>query len=165
MPNPHEIVARRLYEDLWNGRRYDVAPQLFHPDFRSPAQPGLRGAAAKLAAVRSYHIAFPDLHVTIEQLVASADRVAARWTITGTDDGGFHGRPPTGRTVTSWGVDFLEFRDGLVIGDWVGVDWLGTLVQLGITDDPWASPPPAAGSAKPAKPAPAQDNRALPRQG
>jgi hypothetical protein len=43
--------------------------------------------------------------------------------------------------VRAWTGDFLRFRDGLVISDWVGADWLGVFVQLGIVTDPW---PPTA---------------------
>ncbi|RSN19319.1 hypothetical protein DMC61_39855 [Amycolatopsis sp. WAC 04169] len=139
-----ETVARRVYTDLWNDRRYDAADDLFHPDFISPAAPELTGGAAKLAAIRGYHAAFPDLKVTIDQVVTSASQVAVRWTITGTDTGGLRGRPPTGRTVTTWGVDFLEFEDGRIVRDWVGTDWLGTLVQLGVISSPWAKPAPGS---------------------
>lgn len=134
-----EAVARRMYQDLWNDRRYDVADELFHPRFRSDAHPDLNGGAAKLAAIRSHHTTFPDLHITIDQLIAAPDQVAVRWTITGTDTGGLRGKPPTGKTVSTWGVDFLEFHDGRIIRDWVGTDWLGALIQLGITTNPWTS--------------------------
>ncbi|RSN45199.1 hypothetical protein DMC64_20395 [Amycolatopsis sp. WAC 04197] len=135
----HETVARRVYADLWNDRRYENADDLFHPHFSSPAAPELSGGAAKLAAIRVYHAAFPDLKVTIDQLVASADQVAVRWSVTGTDTGGLRGRPPTGRVITTWGVDFLEFDNGRIIRDWVGTDWLGTLVQLGAVQSPWTN--------------------------
>ncbi|MFF1611953.1 ester cyclase [Amycolatopsis sp. NPDC058278] len=141
-----EAVARRVYEDLWNDRRYDVADELFHPRFCSSAAPDLTGGAAKLAAIRGYHTTFPDLKITVDQLIAAADQVAVRWAITGTDTGGLRGRPATGRIVTTWGVDFLEFEDGRIIRDWVGTDWLGALIQLGITTDPWKNAAPGATS-------------------
>jgi hypothetical protein len=34
--------------------------------------------------------------------------------------------------MRGWVVEFLRFRDGLIIGDWVGADWLGVLQQLGV---------------------------------
>ncbi|MDX3186822.1 ester cyclase [Streptomyces sp. MN03-5084-2B] len=141
-----EAVARRVYEDLWNDQRYDVADELFHPRFRSTTAPDLAGGAAKVAAIRSYRTTFPDLKVTIDQLVATTDQAAVRWTITGTDAGGFRGKPATGRVVTTWGVDFLELEDGRIIRDWVGTDWLGTLIQLGVTADPWHNTSRGAGA-------------------
>lgn len=134
-----EEVARRLYDEVWNNREYAVADDLFHPAFRTPAVPDLRGGAAKVAAIRGYHAAFPDLHVEVEALVVGTDQVAARLVLTGTDTGGLRGRPPTGRAVRSWVAEFLTFEEGRIVGDWVGSDWLGALVQLGHVADPWGS--------------------------
>ena len=57
--------------------------------------------------------------------------------MTGTDTGGLKGRPPTGRSVRAWGVEHLGIRDGRIVSDWLGVDWLGILVQLGAIPNPW----------------------------
>lgn len=134
-----ELAARRLYNEVWNGRRYDIAEELFHSDFRTPAAPGLRGGAAKIAAIRGYHAAFPDLHVEIEDVVVGGDHVAVRLTFTGTDTGGLKGRPPTGRPVRTWAAEFLTFEQGRIVSDWVGQDWLGTFIQLGVLRDPWTA--------------------------
>lgn len=134
-----EDVVRSVYDDVWNARRYEVAEDLFHPDFTYTAAPHLRGAEAKLVAIRAYHQASPDLRVVLEDLVVTGDRAVARYTVSGSDTGGFRGRQPTGRTFSSWGVDMFGFLDGRIISDWVGVDWLGLLVQLGVLADPWAA--------------------------
>jgi predicted ester cyclase len=129
-------LSRRLYDEVWNGR-YEAAAELFHPDFTHAAAPGLRGPEAKLAAIRRYRTALPDLHVKIEDMVVQDDQVAVRASMSGTDTGGFAGRPPTGRVLQAWAVDFLGFRDHQIITDWTGADWLGTFVQLGVIDNPW----------------------------
>ncbi|HUK68790.1 MAG TPA: ester cyclase [Streptosporangiaceae bacterium] len=90
-----EQVVRGLYDEVWTGRRYEFAEDLFHPDFSYAGAPGLHGAEAKLKAIRSYHEGFPDLRVTIDDLVMSADRAVARYTFSGTDLGGVRGRQPT----------------------------------------------------------------------
>jgi predicted ester cyclase len=132
----HAAVARRLYEEIWNEQRYDVADELFHPAFEQIGIPGRGGPATKIAAIRGYHGSFPDLRVVIDELLATRDTVAARLTLSGTDTGGFRGRAPTGRPVRGWIVEFLCFREGLIIGDWVGADWLGVLQQLGMVHLP-----------------------------
>jgi predicted ester cyclase len=134
-----ELVARRFYDEVWNRRRYEVAEELFHPEFHTPAAPGVRGGAAKVVAIRGYHATFPDLRVQVEDLVASRDKVAARLTFSGTDTGGLRGRPPTGLRTRSWHAEFFTFEEDRIIGDWVGSDWLGTFVQLGIMPDPWGA--------------------------
>lgn len=132
-----EAVARRLYSEVWNEGRYDVAAELIHPDFSYAVRPDLRGPAAKLAAIRMHRVAFPDARFTIEELIVVPDRVAVRTSVTGTDTGGLPGRLPSGRAVATWSVEFLGFRDGLIVSDWVGADWLGILVQAGAVADPW----------------------------
>jgi len=132
-----EVVAKRLYDQVWNGRRYALAEELFAADYAHPSVPDLRGGAAKVAVIRGYHTAFPDLAVTVDELVAADDHVAVRLTITGTDTGGFRGKPPTGRTIDTWGVEFLCIHDGRIVEDWVGANWLGALEQLGVINSPW----------------------------
>ena len=133
-----ETVARRLYAEVWNEGRYEVADELIHPDFSYAARPDLRGPAAKLAAIRMHRTAFPDARFTVEELIVVPDRVAVRTRVTGTDTGGLAGRSPSGRAVASWSVEFLGFRDGLIVSDWVAADWLGIFVQTGAVADPWA---------------------------
>ena len=60
------------------------------------------------------------------------DTAAARFTITGTDTGGFMGMPPTGKSVTVTGMDFMRFRDGKIVEHWGEMDMLGLLQQLGV---------------------------------
>lgn len=133
-----EAVARRLYDEVWNGLDEAAALAVYHPAYTNPSAPGLVGGAAKLAVVRGYRSTFPDLAVEVEDLVVTPRRVAARLSFRGTDRGGFRGRPATGREVRVWSTEFLELDADLrVVSDWVGSDWLGTLVQLGVVADPW----------------------------
>jgi predicted ester cyclase len=108
-----------------------VADELFHPAFEQVGVPGRVGPAGKVAAIRAYHAACPDLRIVVDDLIAGPDGVAARVTLTATDTGGFREWEPTGRPVRGWIAEFFHFRDGLIVGDWVGADWLGVLQQLG----------------------------------
>ena len=54
--------------------------------------------------------AFPDLHFTIEELVAEGDIVAGRLTMSGTHEGPLMGMPPTGRSVSQDHMHFVRFR-------------------------------------------------------
>jgi len=83
--SPAVAVVEQLYEQVWNGRRYALAEELFAADYAHPSVPDLRGGAAKAAVIRGYHAAFPDLAITVNERVAADDRVAVRLTITGTD--------------------------------------------------------------------------------
>lgn len=135
-----EAAVRAFFDACWNGRDYAAADRLYAASFTNPDAAGLRGGAAKAVFVRAYHDAFPDLSVRIEQLVATDTTVAVRYVATGTDLGGFHGRPPTGRQATTWAVSFLHFTGDQVTSEWVGVDYLGVFEQLGVLPSPWSRP-------------------------
>ncbi len=83
------------------------------------------------AAFRRFHSVFPDLHVVIEDVVAEGDRVAARWTATGTHSGEFAGLPATGRAVRWGGIDIYRLVGGKVAEWWRNDDFIWLLKQLG----------------------------------
>ena len=66
--------------------------------------------------------AFPDLHVTVEDLIAEGDKVVARNTVTGTHQGEYMGRPPTGKPVTYDEIFILRFANGRIAEMWGIVD-------------------------------------------
>ncbi|MGD9894224.1 MAG: ester cyclase [Dehalococcoidia bacterium] len=89
--------------------------------------PGPAGVKQHIAMLRS---AFPDLQVTIEDLIAEADRVVARLTMRGTHDGDFRGRTPTGRPVTWTGIVIYRLRDGRVVEQWSHFDTRALIEQI-----------------------------------
>jgi predicted ester cyclase len=80
--------------------------------------------------------AFPDLHITIDDMVGEADKVAWRLTATGTQKGEFRGIPPTGVKVTFEAQYIFRFRDQKIVERWTNLDRLGLLVQLGALQVP-----------------------------
>ena len=75
--------------------------------------------------------AFPDLHFTIEELVAEGNIVAGRLTMRGTHEGPLMGMPPTGRSVRQDHTHFVRFRDGKAVEHWGMRDELGMMQQPG----------------------------------
>ena len=75
--------------------------------------------------------AFPDLHVTVEDLIAEGDKVVARDTVPGTHRGEYMGLPPTGKSVTYNEIFICRFADGRIAETWGVVDVLSQLRQLG----------------------------------
>jgi predicted ester cyclase len=133
----HEVRVRDFFRQVWNGQDYEAAAQLYAERYSNPAAPGKCGGSAKAGFIRSYRQAFPDLTMTIEDLVATDQAVAVRYSATGTDLGGFAGRPPTGRRMTMWAVSFLRFDGDQVISEWIGADYLGLFEDLGTLPSPW----------------------------
>lgn len=75
--------------------------------------------------------AFPDLHITIDDMVGEGDKVAWRLTVTGTQKSEFRGIPATGTKVTFGAQYIFRFRDGKIVERWTNFDRLGLLAQLG----------------------------------
>lgn len=92
--------------------------------------------------------AYPDLHITIEDLIAEGDKVVSRNTVTGTHQGEYMGIPPTGNSVTYNEVIITRFADGRIVETWAVVDVLAQMRQLGVIPTPPEQP--AAEAPRPA---------------
>jgi steroid delta-isomerase-like uncharacterized protein len=132
-------AARRILEEGFNEGRLEVFDEVCSPDVVShdPAEPDeVRGIEAHKERVRGYRTAMPDLHVTLEDVVAAGDKVATRWTARGTNDGEFMGMPPTNRSVEITGLSLDRFdEDGQVVETWDQWDNIGFMSQLGISPE------------------------------
>ncbi len=80
--------------------------------------------------------AFPDLHCTIESLIAQGDRVACRLRWQGTHGGELMGIPATGKRVDFGMLEIHRLADGKIAEGWVNFDALGMLTQLGVVPQP-----------------------------
>ncbi len=76
--------------------------------------------------------AFPDLHMTVEDLIAEGDKVVIRFTSTGTHQGEYLGIAPTGKQVTGTGIAIYRIVGGKVVEEWAERDTLGMMQQLGV---------------------------------
>jgi predicted ester cyclase len=96
-----------------------------------PSLPPLKGldGAKQLVALWG---GFSNLKVTIEDSVAEGDRVAIRFTVSGTHNGSFMGIAPTGRTIKVTATGIFRVVDGKATDNWVNFDALGLLQQLGV---------------------------------
>jgi steroid delta-isomerase-like uncharacterized protein len=101
---------------------------------------GYQGVEPGLASVRRFYQAFweafPGSQITVEDLIAEADKVACRFTITATHTGPFMGIPATGKQVEFGGITILLFRNGTCVERWSQTDFLGMAQQLGAIPAP-----------------------------
>jgi len=79
---------------------------------------------------------FPDLHITVDDLIGEEEKVAWRLSVRGTHEGEFRGVPPTGTEVRFAAQYIFEFRDRKIVQRWTNFDRLGVLVQLGAVPAP-----------------------------
>ena len=128
-------AVRRMIDEAWNGRNLAVVDELVSPDYagRDPSFPApIQGPAGFNQWMSTAHTAFPDFHITIDQIVSENDLVALRMTLTGTNTGSLMGMPPTGKTIHMTGSAIRRFRDGRMIEGWDNSDSVGMMQQLGL---------------------------------
>lgn len=125
----NKAIVRRIHEDLESRGDLRVADEVYGPDVVTSRWaerlPGAEGVKRHLVMLRT---AFPDLQVTIFDLVGERDEVVARLTMRATHRGPFRGRPPTGVAVEWSGVVIRRIVDGRVIAEWSLFD-TQTLIQ------------------------------------
>jgi predicted ester cyclase len=120
MSEENKELVRRFYRE-WNAHNLDVIDELFADE--NVAAGVRRGCGAYLAA-------FPDLHASIEELIAEGDKVVCRANMTGTHDGEIKGIAPTGRQVSVDSAEIYRVKDGSFVGYWCQADVAGLMRQL-----------------------------------
>jgi predicted ester cyclase len=129
----NKALFRRFIEEVWNKGNLEVADELFHPGATSPSAPQLPlGPTGVKMIATAFRNAFPDFHMAFEDLMAEGDKVAARFTETGTHKGEFMNIPPTGKQVKFGEMGILRIAGGKVVESWYEVDMLGLMKQLGV---------------------------------
>jgi len=131
----HQEIFRTIIEEVLNKGNYDVLDKLFAPDY-SEHQFGLKHTIEGMKEDFTFlRRAFPDLHMTIEDIAANGDTVWGRMTAQGTNLGPFIG-PPTGKHMEITVIDVLRFKDGLIVDHWGVPDRFAVLAQLGMLPQP-----------------------------
>jgi steroid delta-isomerase-like uncharacterized protein len=134
----NKAVLRRWIE-AYNERDLEGEAAVLAPDYVAhvPAAPGpLEGLEAWRQFSGSFADAFPDIRLTIEDIMAEGDMVAARVAFRGTHRGEFQGIPPTGKEVAFSSIEVNRVREGKVEEHWVELDLLGLMQQLGAIPEP-----------------------------
>jgi steroid delta-isomerase-like uncharacterized protein len=128
-------AARRVVEEAFNEGRLETLDELMSADVvgHDAALPEpTRGVDAQKEQIDGYRRAFPDIHMTIEDLVAADDTVVTRWTGHGTNTGPLWHMEPTGKEATVTGITIDRFADGRIVESWTNWDTLGMMQQLGV---------------------------------
>ncbi len=138
MSDQNKAIVRRLFEELWNKGNLSVADQLFSPNYahHDPSTPDFgRGPESERKRATLYRTAFPDLQLTIEDIIAEGETVMARWSCRGTHKGDLSGIAPTGKQFTISGVTIARLTNGKLAEGYVNWDALGLMQQLGVAPE------------------------------
>ncbi|MBV9536180.1 MAG: ester cyclase [Solirubrobacterales bacterium] len=129
--------SRRLLEDTFNEGDFSLVDQLVAADAvnHDPGQAahmrGLRGPELFRRTVEMYRAAFPDVRMSVDDVIAAGDKVVLRWHSEGTHRGELAGLAPTGSRGSVTGISIDKWKDGQIVETWVEWDNLGLARQLG----------------------------------
>lgn len=134
----NKAIVRRFFSEVVNERNLAVADDLVARDFiEHSALPGLPpGRDGFKQFLTMLATAFPDLHVTIEDILTDRDKVVVRLTIRGTHRGELMGMPPTNKPATWSGIDIIRIANGKMVERWGERDLLRLMEQLGALQPP-----------------------------
>ncbi len=132
-PEENKAIVRR-YQEAYNTNNLDDLDPVVAADIKTPAM--LPGFPHGLQGIKQLHRmtvdAWPDAHVTIEDLIAEGDRVAARITVSATPQKEAFGVPPTGKSFKIGGMYIVRIANGKIVETWANMDFMGVLQQVGL---------------------------------
>jgi len=134
----NKAVIRRQVDEVWNKGNLAALDEIMAADLighgMPPGMPPTRDGFKQL--IGGHRKAFPDLVVTIEDMLAEGDTVANRWTWTGTHKGDYLGVAPTGKKVTLRGISIHRLENGKIAEQWHQTSMLDLMQQFGVVKPP-----------------------------
>ena len=134
-------VFQRMIEEGFNKGNLAALDELFCPEFIEHQDgfmpPNIEGVKGAIVSLRT---PFPDLKLTIEEIIASGDKTWARITARGTHQAPFMRRPPTGKSFAITVIDICRFEAGQIVEHWGVADRFGLMGQLGLLPPPPQKP-------------------------
>jgi steroid delta-isomerase-like uncharacterized protein len=127
---------RERLEALWgimDRGEFQLMPAYFTDEYRRHSEEGVLSRDGFAAALGELHAGFPDIHSVIHDVLSQGNRMAYRWTATGTHLAPYMGVPPTRRQITAAGITISLFApDGRVAEEWASWNRASVLHSLGI---------------------------------
>lgn len=131
----NKAAFRRLQDAMSSGDAELISQtidEVFEPDVKQHTPFEATGTQALKEVFARLYRAFPDLHITVEDLIAEGDKVVERDTVTGTHQGEYMGLPPTGKSVAYNEIFIMRFVNGRIAEIWGVVDVFSQMRQLGM---------------------------------
>ena len=136
MSEENKALVRRWFEEVWNKGQAEAIDEMFaeegvaHGLADETAAP-LRGPSHFKTFHGRFREAFPDVEVTVEDVIAEGDRVAARCSVRASHQSDSLGFAATGRAVEFTGMTFARVADGKIVEAWNNFDFMSMYGQLG----------------------------------
>jgi predicted ester cyclase len=128
----NKALIRRFFEEVWNNGKVELVDEFIAPGYVSHNHLNIDvlGPEGIKRVVIAQRTAFPDLHSTIDDLVAEGDKVVVRGTDRFTHRGEFMGYAPTGRKITVTWIDIFRIENGKAVEAWLETDTKRFIDQL-----------------------------------
>jgi steroid delta-isomerase-like uncharacterized protein len=138
----NKALLSRLMKEVFSRGNISLVDELLAPDFVEheelpPGIPPGREAVKQFSTL--FRSAFPDLKITIDDIIAEGDKVVVRGIWSGTHKGEFMGIPPTDKSVSFGVIDIVRIVGGKVVEHWGQMDTLRMMQQLGVIATPGES--------------------------
>ncbi len=134
MSDANQQLVQRWFDEVWNQGNPTTIDELMLPDGKAHGFPEpsaiLIGPSEFKQAHALFKEAFSNISVNVDEIIADADHVAARWTVTVTHTGQALGFPPTGRTASFSGTSFLHIEQGKIAEAWNHMDFTRVVLEL-----------------------------------
>jgi predicted ester cyclase len=129
----NKTLVHRFFEEFANQGNLAVADDLFVPEYvhHFPDE-DIHGPDGMKQLDKGLRTAFPDWHISTDDVIAEGDKVVVRYTMHGTHQGEGFDIAPTGKRVVYTGIDIIHIADGKIVEQWTEIDALGLLQQLGL---------------------------------
>ncbi len=131
----NKALIKRWFDEVWNNGRVDLIDEFRASDaVAAGLEEGTTHSHGKgpfEALYGNLRAAFPDLRLSIEDLIAEGDSVAIRLTATGTHTGNAFGVRPTGKSVAFSGIIMARIVGGKIAQAWNSLDQMALLRQIG----------------------------------
>ena len=131
----NKALVQRFYDEIINQKNLAALDQFVDPNAVNHTVPS--GLPQGSNQFLSMHLnAFPDVKVTVQDLLADGDKVVALVSINATHQGAFRSLSPTGKPITVMGINIFRIANGKMVEHWGLSDRLGALRQLGVITQP-----------------------------
>jgi predicted ester cyclase len=126
---------RRAIEEIMNNKNIKVIPELISPEYvyRNPFGEDIKGIEGFRQEVSRRLNAFPDLHITIDDIFGEGDKLAVLLTSRGTFKGKLGNLEPTGKKLNYTTAYFYKFVEGKQVEARPFMDMLSFYKQLGVS--------------------------------
>lgn len=134
MLEQNKTLTRRFYDEVFGRKNLNVVDELCAAGMidHNPMPGQAAGTQGIKDTIAGFLKAFPDMSVTVHDIIAERDLVAVRLTMQGTHTGSLMGETPTGKKVSFRGLDMVRIKDGKAIEVWHEGDDAVVLMQLGV---------------------------------